>query len=78
MTIDLSTHLEEELRRLAGLRGMDVGVLVEEALRLYLDAAVITDVSGDEVTATQASLLGELERIPTWFDGQEPGADETC
>ena len=74
--IDLSTPLEEELRRLAGLSGKDVEALVEEAVRQYLDAAAITDVSSDEVAATQTSLLSELGRIPRWFDGQEPAADE--
>ena len=76
MTIDVSRHLEEELRRLADLRGQDVSVLVEEAVRQYLDAVAITDVSSGEVAATQASLLSELDRIPTWFDGREPAGDE--
>jgi len=76
MTIDLSTPLEEELRRVAGLWGKNVEVLVEEAVRQYLDAAAITDVSSDDVAGTQASLLGELGRIPAWFDGQGPAADE--
>ena len=76
MTIDLSTPLEEELRRVAGLWGKDVEVLVEEAVRQYLDAAAITDVSSDDVAATQASLLGELGRIPAWFDREEPPGNE--
>ena len=74
--IDLSTPLEAELRRVAGLWGKDVEVVVEEAVRQYLDAAAITDVSSDDVAATQASLLGELGGIPAWFDGQGPAADE--
>ena len=76
MTIDLSTPLEEELRRVAGLWGKDVEVLVEEAVRQYLDAAAITDVSSDDVAATQTSLIGELNRIPAWVNAQEPPADE--
>ena len=76
MTIDLSTPLEEELRRVAALWGKDVEVLVEEAVRQYLDAAAITDVSSDDVAATQASLLSELGRIPAWFDGQGPATAE--
>ena len=76
MTIDLSTPLEEELRRVAGSCGKDVGVLVEEAVRQYLDAAAITDVSSEDVAATQASLVSELVRVPAWFNGQEPTADE--
>ena len=76
MTIDLSTPLEEELRRVAGLWGKDVEVLVEEAVRQYLDAAAITDVSSDDVALTQASLISELGCIPAWFEGQEPTEDE--
>jgi hypothetical protein len=76
MTIDLSTPLEEELRRVAGLWGKNVEVLVEEAVRQYLDAAAITDVSSDDVAATQASLLSELGRIPAWSDREEPPGDE--
>ncbi len=76
MTIDLSTSLEEELRRLAGVSGKDVDALVGEAVRQYLDATAITDVSSDDVAATQASLIGELDRIPAWFNGQERPADE--
>jgi len=76
MTVDLSMPLEEELRRLAGASGKDVDVLVEEAVRQYLDGAAITDVSPDDVAATQTSLIGELARVPVWFDGQEPPADE--
>ena len=75
MTIDLSTPLEEELRNLAGLWGKDVETLVEDALRQYLDAAAITDVSAKEAAETQASLLSELGPIPAWFDGQEPTAN---
>ena len=76
MTVDLSTPLEEELRRLAGVSGKDVEALVKEAVRQYLDAAAITDVSSEDVAATQASLVSELVRVPVWFNGQEPTADE--
>jgi len=76
MTIDLSTPLAEELRRLAGVSGKDVETLVGEAVRQYLDAASITDVSSDDVAATQASLVSELGRIPAWFNEQEPPTDE--
>lgn len=76
MTIDLSTPIEAELRRLAGLSGMNVETLVVEAVRQYLDAAALTDLSVGDVAATQVSLLGELERTPPWFDGQEPSVDE--
>ena len=76
MTIDLSTPLAEELRHLAGVSGKDVEALVEEAVRQYVDAASITDVSSDDVAATQASLVGELSRVPAWLEGQEPTSDE--
>ena len=50
---------------MAGLWGKDVDALVEEAVRQYLDAAAITDVSSDDVAATQASLLSEMGHIAT-------------
>lgn len=76
MTIDLSTPLAEELRRLAGVSGKDIDALVGEAVRQYLDGAAITDVDSDDVAATQASLMGELARVPVWRNGQEPPTDE--
>lgn len=76
MTIDLSTPLAEELRRLAGVSGKDVETLVGEAVRQYLDAAAIADVSSDDVAATQASLVSELGSIPGWFDDQERPTNE--
>lgn len=77
MTIDFSTPLEEELRHLAGVSGKDVEVLVVEAVRQYLDGAAITDVSADDVAATQASLITELGHIPEWDDGSGSAADAT-
>lgn len=41
-------------------------MLVEEAVRLYLDAAAITDLDTMDVGATQASLAQELSDIPEW------------
>jgi len=64
MTIDLSTPLADELRRLAGLSGKDVQSLVAEAVRQYLDAAAITDLGADDVSATQASLLSDAQPDP--------------
>lgn len=39
MTIDLPASLEKELERLAVMQGRDIGELVEEALRQYIEAA---------------------------------------
>ena len=41
-------------------------MLVEEAVRQYLEAAAITDVDAGEVAETQDALLVELPDISDW------------
>lgn len=43
MTIELPATLERELRDLAEVQGRDMGEIVEEAVRLYLEASAVTD-----------------------------------
>jgi predicted transcriptional regulator len=69
MSIELPVGVEEQLRTLAARQGRDVGVLVEEAVRQYLEAAAITDVDAGEVAETQAALLAELSDISDWKVG---------
>jgi len=69
MTIELSAHVEEELRDLASRQGRDIGVLLEEAVREYLEAAAITDLNAAEVAESQVALLGELRGVPEWKGG---------
>jgi predicted transcriptional regulator len=66
MSIDLPTAVEEQLRGLAATQGRDVAVLVEEAVRQYLEATSITDVEAGEVADTQAALIPELPSIAAW------------
>ena len=66
MSIDLPSSVEDQLRTLAASQGRDVHVLVEEAIRQYLEAASITDIEAKDVAETQASLLDELPHIPGW------------
>ena len=75
MTIHLSADLEVALRRIAGVRGQEIGVLVEEVIRQYLEADAIKDVTPEQVASTQAAMLGELSNIPAWPE-QERGNDE--
>ncbi len=63
MSMELPVGVEEQLRTLAARQGRDVGVLVEEAVRQYLEAAATTDIDGDEVAETQDALLVELPDI---------------
>lgn len=60
MSIELPIGVEEQLRTLAASQGRDVRVLIEEAIRQYLEVAVITDVDEGEVAETQDVLLAEL------------------
>lgn len=66
MSIELPIGVEEQLRTLAARQGRDVGVLVEEAVRQYLEAAAITDVDAGEGAETQDALLAELSDISDW------------
>lgn len=66
MTIELAGGVEEQLRDLASRQGRDVGTLVEEAVREYLEAAAITDLDPAEVAETQVALLAELRDVPEW------------
>ena len=66
MSIELPVGVEKQLRTLAARQGRDVGVLVEEAVRQYLEAAAITDVDAGEVAETQDALLAELSDISDW------------
>lgn len=69
MTIELPGTIEEQLRTLAAKQGRDVHVLVEDAIRQYLEATAITDVEPGELTDTQNALLDELPRVPDWKAG---------
>ena len=69
MSIELPATVEKELQDLAVMQRRDIHDLVEEALRLYLEAAAITDLTGEEVGETQLALAGELRGLPAWKDG---------
>jgi len=60
--------MEEQLRELAQRQGREIGVLVEEALREYLEATAITDLPTAAVGQTQMAVLDELPGIPDWKD----------
>jgi len=66
VSIDLPNSVEAQLRTLAQQQGRDVRAVVEEAIRLYLEAAAITDVDSNDVAETQTALLAELPPIPDW------------
>jgi predicted transcriptional regulator len=69
VNIQLPGSVEQQLRTLAENQGRDLGVLVEEAVRQYLEAAAITDLDAHAVADAQAALLGELPHIPDWKTG---------
>ena len=66
MTIDLPSTIEERLRDLAKRQNREIGELVEDAVRQYLEAAAITDVDPNQVADTQTKLLRELPPISKW------------
>ncbi len=64
MTVELAGHVEEQLRDLASRQGRNIDLLVEEAVRGYLETAAITDLDPAEVAEAQVALMGELGEIP--------------
>jgi predicted transcriptional regulator len=72
MTVHLSDCLEDELRRLASLRGQGVDAIVEEAVRQYLDAMAVTDVTDADLAATQIKLVEEMPEQERWPEGGGP------
>jgi predicted transcriptional regulator len=69
MTIELPSRIEDQLRDLALRQGRELGVLLEEAVREYLEAAAITDLDAADVAESQVALLGELRGVPAWKGG---------
>ena len=63
MTIELPGHVEEPLRNLAERQNREIGALVEETVRRYLEAEAITDLDIEEVAETQLALVGELRGV---------------
>jgi predicted transcriptional regulator len=70
MTIELPSNVEEPLRNLAERQNRDIGALVEEAVRQYLQAEAITDLDTEEVAEAQLALAGELRGIAPWRSGR--------
>jgi hypothetical protein len=64
-----ASRIEEQLRDLAVRQGRDIGVLLEEAVREYLEASAITDLDAAEVAESQVALLSELRGVPAWKGG---------
>lgn len=71
MTIELPATVERELRDLAVTQSRDVGEIVEEAVRQYLEASAITDLDAAEIAEAQVKLMGELQDTPEWKDGND-------
>lgn len=69
MTVELPASVERELRALAVTQSRDIGELLEEAVRLYIEASAITDLNSAEVAAAQLVLVSELRGVEEWKDG---------
>jgi predicted transcriptional regulator len=63
MTVELPGSVEVQLCQLASKQGRDVGDLVEEAIREYLEAASVTDLESAEIAEAQVALVSELTGI---------------
>jgi predicted transcriptional regulator len=70
MTIELPASVEQELREVSARQGRGLEIIVEEAVRRYLEAEAITDLGPDDIAATQLALAAELGDGVGW----EPGS----
>jgi hypothetical protein len=71
MSVEISASTEKELRAMAVIQSRDLGDLVEEAVRQYLEAAAITDLDALSVGETQVALAGELRDVAAWQGGRD-------
>lgn len=70
MRTDLGGAYEEQLRNLAAKQGREIGALLIEAVRKYLETATITDLTPEDVAQTQFALMRELGSLPAWEGGK--------
>ena len=63
MTVHLSDNLVASLQKLADVQGRDLSLIVDEAVREYLVASSITDLTPEQVAEKQLRLTPELERL---------------
>jgi len=66
MPIELSSAVEKQVRLLARRQRKAVRAVVEDAVRLYVEAASITDLEPGDVAATQEALASELPKLAPW------------
>lgn len=76
MVVRLSDSLEQELRELAVTLGRPLDQVVEQAVREYLVAISMTDVTPHEVGEAQLKMLAELPAIDPWNASGSDGATE--
>lgn len=63
MVVELPAAYEERLRDLAEQQGRAVRLLVEDAIRGYLESEAITDLEPATIGETQMILARELESL---------------
>jgi predicted DNA-binding protein len=71
MVVELPTAYEHRLRAIADREGRPVSLLVEEAVRNFLEAEAITDLEPSAVGDTQMALARELRDVPEWEEGRD-------
>ena len=63
MVIRIDDSVETELRRLATRLGRDVDDVAMEAIRTFILAESVVDLSPEELAQTQAALMQELPQF---------------
>lgn len=71
MTVHISNELEEALRQIAAAQGRQADAVVADAVRDYLVAASITDVTPAELAETQMKLLTQFPSLAPYENGAD-------
>ncbi len=77
MTIHFPPDLSEALERLAAAQGQELESVIERALREYVEAAAITDLSSADIGEAQMAMLPELKGIIGDDEHWQSNSDET-
>ncbi len=70
MALALSPTLVQRLQELARVRGVDAQRLLDDAVRQFVEAANISDLTPQEVARTQEAMLKEIG-LDNWEQGKE-------
>ena len=66
MIVELPLETEKQLQDLAAQQGRQVAVILEDALRRYIESLASSDLDSSAVGEGQMRLIPELPGLPAW------------